>query len=201
MKRFDVHIGSPNRALEQTPEVLKAINVDVAFSVRNGMVNNLMHVFIGQSVVAAKFVGDYLRAFFNVCANRGVKIARANSLHNFAANARRFIDCFTLRKSKNSSFSDHARLTSPFALVHESSLCTDVSFVGLNAARKLLDRTILQCKPDAVTQEPCAFLRDSKRAMQLVRTDSVFGACNQPHCAKPFVNSNGAIFHDRANLD
>src|SRR6266536_317042 len=117
MKRFDVYISAANSAFEQRPEVLKAINMDVPLSIRNRVVNNLMHVFIGQLVIGAKVVGDYFRAFFNVSANFGVKIAHADALHDSATDARGLGACFSLQKSKHSSLANHATLTSFLVLV------------------------------------------------------------------------------------
>src|SRR5437870_1956170 len=100
MKRLDVHVGSANRTLEKRPKVFEAINVDMPFRVRNGVVNDLMNVLIRQLVVGTKFVGDNLRAFFDIGAYFGVKVARANTIHHLAANARGLVESFTFQQSE-----------------------------------------------------------------------------------------------------
>jgi hypothetical protein len=40
MKRLDVHIGSVQRAFEQTPEILESVRMDVALRVANDVVDN-----------------------------------------------------------------------------------------------------------------------------------------------------------------
>jgi hypothetical protein len=50
MKRFDANVSSRDAALEETPEVLKTIRVNLAVNVCSSMVNYLMGI-VG--------VGDY----------------------------------------------------------------------------------------------------------------------------------------------
>src|SRR5437667_12042933 len=88
MERLDVHICPANPALEQRPEILKPVSVNVSFGIRNGMVDHLMHIFIGQLVVGTQLVSHNFRTFFHVFTNGGVKIGNASTLENFATHTR-----------------------------------------------------------------------------------------------------------------
>ena len=49
MKRFDANIGSVDAALQEAPEVLKAIGVDVTIDVFDGVIDDLMGIVASQS--------------------------------------------------------------------------------------------------------------------------------------------------------
>lgn len=51
MEQFDAHIGTIDTALQQRPEVLKAVGVDATVDVFDDMINNLMRVLPGQALV------------------------------------------------------------------------------------------------------------------------------------------------------
>ncbi len=51
MEWFDTNVASRDAALEQRPEVLKAVSVNLSINVLLRMVNNLVGVFRSQSVI------------------------------------------------------------------------------------------------------------------------------------------------------
>src|SRR5579871_896324 len=53
----------------------------------------------------------------------------------------------------------------------------------------------------SVKQEPCALLFDTERASQFIGGDTVLGGNQKPESSKPFVQAEGAVFHDRTRLD
>ncbi len=69
MKRFDANVGSRNPALEQRPEVLKAIRVYATVHILSGMIYNLMRVISRQSVVGHERIAVERRASSNVLAD------------------------------------------------------------------------------------------------------------------------------------
>jgi len=69
MKRFDAHIGSIDSALQETPEVLKAIGMDTTVHILDSMVNDRMSVFVGKSAVGWQRVGVERRARFDMLAD------------------------------------------------------------------------------------------------------------------------------------
>src|ERR1035438_2497681 len=66
MKRLDSNVGSLEAALQQRPEVLKAVRVDAPVNVPLGMVDELMHEFLFEFVVGHKIVGIDSGAVFDV---------------------------------------------------------------------------------------------------------------------------------------
>jgi len=51
-----------------------------------------------------------------------------------------------------------------------------------------------------LSRKPCRLLRRSNGAINLIRTDAVLAVHNLPHGHHPFVQADGAVFHDRASL-
>jgi hypothetical protein len=51
MERLDTHVGSADAALEKTPEVLKAIGVNLPVDELDSMVNDLVRIVSGQSLI------------------------------------------------------------------------------------------------------------------------------------------------------
>ena len=54
MKRLDTNVGSVDAALQQAPEVFKAVSVNLPVNVLLGMVNDLVGVLLSQSVVGCR---------------------------------------------------------------------------------------------------------------------------------------------------
>src|SRR5437879_13761265 len=49
--------------------------------------------------------------------------------------------------------------------------------------------------------KPRGFLRDTERAVNLIRGDTVLRVDDHPDRTEPFIESNGTILKDRADLD
>ena len=49
MKRFDAHIRTVDTALQERPEVLKAVGVDTTIDILDGVIDNRMSVLSSQS--------------------------------------------------------------------------------------------------------------------------------------------------------
>src|SRR5213080_1736518 len=62
MKRFHANVGSRNPALQQRPEVLKAVGMYAAIYVLSRVVNDLMSVLAGQSLIRKQGVSIKSRA-------------------------------------------------------------------------------------------------------------------------------------------
>jgi hypothetical protein len=70
MERFDGHVGAFQGALQQAPEVLHAVGVDLSFRVRLGMIDDIVDVVGRQPVVGLQFVGVDARSRLNVFTER-----------------------------------------------------------------------------------------------------------------------------------
>src|SRR5665213_176481 len=60
--RFDAHVGTIQAALQETPEVLHTVRVDVAANVLFSMIDDLMNELLFKSPVRNQFVGEDVRA-------------------------------------------------------------------------------------------------------------------------------------------
>ena len=73
MEWFDTNVASRDAALEQRPEVLKAVGVNLTINVLLGMVNNFVGVLGSQTVIGAQSIGVECRASFDVLLNFGLQ--------------------------------------------------------------------------------------------------------------------------------
>src|SRR5437016_7012595 len=80
MKRFDTNVRAFDSSLQERPEVLKAIRVDVVLYVRFSVVYNLVSI-LTESVIGLQGVGMKFRAGCNVVANLFVKMLLTTATH------------------------------------------------------------------------------------------------------------------------
>src|SRR5438876_2965444 len=57
MKRFHTHIGSRDAALQQRPEVLKAVSMHATVYILAGVVNYLMRIFSCETFIGLEGIG------------------------------------------------------------------------------------------------------------------------------------------------
>lgn len=82
MEWLDTYVGTSNRTLQETPEVLHPVRVDVAVYIRLGMVNNIVCVIGIQSVIRKVFVGHHMRVLANVSFDLALQCLFATVRHN-----------------------------------------------------------------------------------------------------------------------
>lgn len=92
--------------------------------------------------------------------------------------------------------------------MHELLLAADESLIHFNFAIRAAELRlpsgewlILHPQANPMQHKPCRLLRDSKRAMNLPRTDTVLAVGNHPHYREPLVQTQGRFLKDRARLD
>src|SRR4029077_8028196 len=73
MKRFHSNVGSRKAALQERPEVLKAIGVYAAIHVFNRVVDDLVFILFAETFVAAHLVSEECRACCDVLFDNGVQ--------------------------------------------------------------------------------------------------------------------------------
>jgi hypothetical protein len=69
MERLDADVGSFQAALQQRPEILDAIRVNIAANVLFGMIHKLMNVILVESGIRRQFISEYFGPRFNVRAH------------------------------------------------------------------------------------------------------------------------------------
>jgi hypothetical protein len=203
MKRFDTHIGSLDAALEQAPEVFKAVGMNTSIDIFEGMVDNLVLVLLGHLLVGHEGVGIDGTALSDMLDNLALQIVAAASGNHGGANL-----FTTVKQSHNGSLSgdaSRAQMLTPSAIrVHVTSLATDESFIHFDFrlwTAELNQRSALQCKPDAMEHEPCGSLSDFQGTPHFIATDSVLAVSEHPSCSEPLVERNGTILKDRSDLN
>ena len=73
MEWFDTNVGSSDAALQQAPEVLESVRVNLPVNVLLGMVNDFVSIFLSQSVIGCQRIGVERRAGFDMLFNRGME--------------------------------------------------------------------------------------------------------------------------------
>src|SRR5436305_15326209 len=73
MERLNTYVSPANRAICETPEVLQSVRVNFPAYIFNRMVNNLMRVFLFQSIVRKQSIRIKSSASLNVCFNFSLK--------------------------------------------------------------------------------------------------------------------------------
>src|SRR6266542_556240 len=201
MKRLDINIGSMQSAFEKRPEVFQSISVNLAACVAFQMVNDLAVIILFQIVVRHKCVCANCGTYFDMFPHISAKLWSACCLDDLQNHAREFITLPALKNALHWSLGDtsvsYARST---ILVHVASLSADVGFVCFNVARELANDSFLHRKTDALQHEPRRLLSNTQTTVKLIRANSILAVSGQPHCRKPFVETDRRIFKDRSDL-
>src|SRR5438876_6648569 len=162
MKRLYSNVGSTKPTLQQRPEVLYALHVNLSVNVLLKMVHELMIVFRFEIVVASEFISHNRGAAFNEVSH--------GSMHGgilAISDDSRFDLSAALKRSDDHSLavsalhSNSVTETAAFALVHIPCLATDVSLVNLNRPvrpTKFAASLILQSETNAMQHEPSRLL-------------------------------------------
>ena len=69
MERFNANVGAADAALQERPEVLKAVRMDATVNVLHCMVYDLMRVFSSESFIRKQSVSVESRARLDVLFN------------------------------------------------------------------------------------------------------------------------------------
>lgn len=73
MKRLNVNLGSPNGPLQEAPEVLKAVGMNLALGICFGVVNDCVDVVGFQSSIGLEGIGKDFASRDNILTNFGSK--------------------------------------------------------------------------------------------------------------------------------
>ena len=85
--------------------------------------------------------------------------------------------------------------------MHVACFSTDEGFVHFDVTTHLSAVLSLMGEPDAMKHEPRCFLTHSKRSVNLPGADSVLSVRDEPHCRKPFIETERRVFEYRAGFD
>src|SRR6202521_185912 len=201
--RLHGHVGSVDSALQQTPEVLKPVSVDVFADVLNRMIHNLMGVFFAKAVIGLQRVAVECGLRFDVLADQRLQLSLAATVNHLGAD---LPAAFQNRRNNRFTFRSASALdlTRLRFGVHVSRLAADESFVYFNAslaaAQLAASPFILHGKPNPMEHEPCGLLSAVRIPHDLVATDTVFGVGNHPSSSQPLNDRDRGIPENRFGL-
>jgi hypothetical protein len=199
VERLDTDISAMQLSLNQAPEILHAVSVNVAIGVFDGVINDLMFEALVQSVVGQQFIGKDRSARLNVLADMTLKFGFATILyvhHTYVSATFKHPEHYLFILATGAA--DDART---LALVHVSCFAADESFVDLDFARQLATILALLRESDPVKHEPRGFLGHVQRPCDLAGANAVLAIENEPHRRQPLVQTERRVFKDRSNLD
>jgi len=200
MERLNTYVGSFQSALQQRPEILNSVRVDIAVYVAFGVIDYLMNVIGIQPVVRTPRIAENVRAAFNEFAHDALKrraarigdVAQADLLGLAIQQAHDH----GLAATSSASASDLFL----FVLVHESSSAADKRLVNLKISSGFYKCAVLHCLADAMEHEPRGFLSDAQIAGDLARANAVLAICDQPNRREPFIQPDRRVLEDRSDF-
>lgn len=202
MKRFNADIGSADATLEKAPEILKAIGVNLAVGVLDGVIHNAMGVLSSESLIGQKEIGVERRSRLNVLANLGLQNLHFPARHHGESDL-----AAALEDTQDGHFVFGSRSSDPavtLADMHVSGLTSDEGFIDFNAsatiATQLHRGAVLHGLSDAVEHEPCRFLSDAEGAGNFARANATLSSGDDPNGGKPFIQTQRGILEDRPYL-
>src|SRR5947208_4843328 len=204
MKRLYSNVGSTQAALQQRPEILYALHVNLSINVFLKMVHELMIVFRFQIVVTSELVSHNRRAALNEVSHGsmygGILAISDDSRFDFPA-ALKCADNYSLAVS--ALHSDSVTESSAFALVHVSRFAADVSLINLNRpirSAEFAASLVLQCLANPVQHEPSRLLSYSDGTGDLVGANSVAAIGDHPNHNQPFFKRDRRVLKNGSDL-
>src|SRR6267142_4207480 len=203
MERLNRNVRAFQSALEQAPEILKAVCVDLPLNVTFCMVNRLVNeVLVIQSLIGQEGIGVDRALGRDVSTDFRLQVMltpRGNDVRVNLSAAFQNADngCLIFY----SAFRNHALAP---CRVHESSGTTNKSLVYFHFATrtaKFYKVLVMHCETNAVHHEPCRLLSDAQSPGDFIGTDSVLGVHNEPNGNHPLVHAKCGILEDRTNLN
>jgi hypothetical protein len=203
MERLYADVGSLDRALEERPEVLHAVGVDLPLDVLLGVVDDAVDVFGAEVGVGLEGVSEHLGARLDVLPHLGSH----GLLPDVGDDLRLDLAVPVLAVAFQEPHDGHlAHATSAgdldraLALVHEPGLAADESLVHFDLARHLVERACLDRETDAVGHEPGGLLRDAEIAGDLVGADAVLAVHDEPQGGQPLFQGDRAVLENSPDL-
>jgi hypothetical protein len=199
---FDADVRSAKSALQEAPEVFQTVSVDIPLHVGLRMIDELMDVIAAQSKIGIRFIGEQMRAQFDVVLDRNIEASPTAIFQNGDAHltaALQYRVDGNLADSTTSLALHDALLA---IMVHVAHLPTDEGLIDFNFPVQLAaGALVLHGKPNALKHEPSSLLADSNSAMNFIARNAVLAVGKLPHGEQPLVEGDRRIFKDRADLD
>ena len=199
MERLNRNVSPFQSALQETPEVLQSVRVNISTNVLNSVVNDLVRVVRGQPFIREQEVSVQSGASLNMLSDfslkGGLPAIRDNHSADFAA---------TLKDAHDGGFitsasSSDAPLSG--ALVHESGLTADKGFIYFDVPGQFSEVTTLHSQAEPLQHEPSRLLGDAKSAVNLHAANAVLAVDDHPKGHHPLIQSKRRVLKDGSNLE
>jgi hypothetical protein len=201
VERLDADVGSFQAALQERPEILDSVRVNVAVYVLFRVIHELVNIIRIEASIGREFVSENFRARFDIRAHfllQRMALAVSDVLHADLAS-------LAIQQAHDQLFARSARAGDFrfLVLVHEAGEPTDKRFVRFDgtAPAEFREGSALHCKADAMEHEPCGFLTDFQITSEFARTDSVLTVPDQPDSGQPLSQRQRRILEDGSYLD
>lgn len=199
---FNANVGALQSALEQAPEVLKAVSVHATVNVAFRVVNDLvLEPLVLEQVVGIQRIGVDGAMGFDVTANLGIQYRLAAIGDDGSANL-----SAALQHAHDGSLilaASFSNAATALVRVHEASGTTDESLVHFDFLAMAADlRQVLFVHGEAnpMQHEPSALLGDAKSAGHFVGANAILAVSHHPDSHKPLVESDGGILKDGSDF-
>jgi len=200
MERLYADIGAVERSLQETPEVLHPVGVDIAIRVLDSVIDDGVLIVRLKPFVGFQFVAEDGRTRFDLFVDVLLKFFLFAAIYYEGPN---------ITTALNHSHDDGLVLSastsdalSTLRLVHVTRFSTDKSLINLYFPAQLAAALFtLLGKPDAMEQKPCGLLGDTERTRYFTTANAILRVLKHPHSRKPFIQTDRGVFHDGSNLD
>lgn len=197
VERGDGNVSAFEGPLEQGPEILNPVRMDLASHVGGQVVNKLVQVGQANHVVGRSGIGVDVGTRFNMLADVIDQSEIVGSLNHGSPNFPA-----TFQQTLNDGLADWPASDDglfPFVFVHVGSFTTDERLIDFNSTAQLSERAGFHGEPNAVQHEPRRFLSDLQGSGKLAAADPVLSVGNAPDRDKPLVEPQRGILENRVN--
>ena len=206
MERLDTHVGPLNGSLEERPEVLAAIGVDLAINVALGVVDDLVRVVSVESFVGQQEIGVDCGPGSDMLPDVSLEGLLSDVRNHVGPNLGDAVLAVAVEQSHDRDLSGDAAATLdvqalPLARVHVPGLAPDVGLVGLDGAAELAAGFVLQRETETREHEPGGLLGYAQVPSQFVAADPVLAVGEQPEGGQPLVEAKRGVLEDGPDLE
>jgi len=182
---LDADVGPVQAALQERPEVLHGVGVDVAVGVLDGVIDDGVLIVGFQTVVGEQFIGEDRGSGFNVITDVFLKFLLAPVVNYEGAHVAAALD-----HSKDDGFILAARprdLLGAFGRVHVARFAADEGFVYFDFTAEFAKIAGTHRTANTHQHEPRGFLGNAEMPTKFARTDPVFAIADQPRRCAPLL--------------
>lgn len=190
MLHADLVVSADNRPLEQTPNALNSVRVNVSANpFLRAVINALMpRIRVANSKVSGKFVGvDRFGIWRGVLLHEGMKSGAVGVWENLKANL-----ATTLNRTNGN------RLVATVATAHAADFPANVSFIHFHDAAQQRTVGVPHGRTDAVAEIPCGLVGDGDCPLHLQRAHALLALSHQIDGEKPLGQRKVRVVKDGA---